>query len=101
MWEFWWGGNLVGNPSSEPSAAHREWTAIAQYPMSFCHSMFGIPVKQGSFELESQISVFSGRAELLRQAALIVWEEFPMANEAECVDSLLRRIMSNDLPYAN
>jgi ATP-dependent DNA helicase PIF1 len=65
--------------------------------------MFGIPVRQSSSELMSKISVFSGRAELIRQAALIVWEEFPMANKAaiECVDALLRQIMCNDLPFGN
>jgi hypothetical protein len=48
--------------------------------------MFGIPVRENASDLQSTISVFSGRAEVLRHAALIVWEEFPMANKAaiEC-----------------
>jgi PIF1-like helicase len=67
------------------------------------HSMFGIPVQENSSDLVSKISIFSGRAEVLRRAVLIVWEEFPMANKAaiECVDSLLRQIMRNDLPFGN
>ena len=67
------------------------------------HSMFGIPVKENSSELVSKISIFSGRADVLRRAALIVWEEFPMANKAaiECVDTLLRQIMRCDLPFGN
>ena len=36
------------------------------------HSMFGIPVQENSSGLESKIPVNSGRAEVLRQAALIV-----------------------------
>ena len=65
--------------------------------------MFGIPVQENCSELVSKDSTFSGRANVLRQAALIVWEEFPMANKAaiECVDCLLRQIMSNDLPFRN
>jgi PIF1-like helicase len=65
--------------------------------------MFGIPVQENSSDLVSKISIFSGRAELLRRADLIVWEEFPMANKAaiECADSLLRQIMGNGLPFGN
>src|SRR5258708_40171164 len=44
--------------------------------------MFGIPVRENASELQSTISVFSGRAEVLRHPALIVWEEFPMVNKA-------------------
>jgi hypothetical protein len=47
--------------------------------------MFGIPVQENSSELVSKISPNSGRAELLRQAALVVWGEFPMANKATIV----------------
>jgi hypothetical protein len=63
--------------------------------------MFGIPVRENASDLQSTISVFSGRAEVLRHAALIVWEEFPMANKAaiECAEYLLRRIMRNELPF--
>jgi predicted ATPase len=56
------------------------------------HSMFGISVQEGSSELVSKVSIFSGRAEVLRRAALIVWEKFPIANKAviECADCLMR-----------
>ena len=36
------------------------------------HSMFEIPVRENSSDLVSKISLFSGRAEVLRQVALIV-----------------------------
>lgn len=41
------------------------------------------------------------RGELLREAALIIWDEAPMANRAvlACVDELLRRVMGNDLVF--
>jgi len=63
--------------------------------------MFGIPVNESSSNLVSKISVFSGQAEVIRRAALIVWGEFPMANKAaiECVDVLLRHVMRNGLPF--
>ena len=67
------------------------------------HSMFGISVQENSSDLVSKISIFSGRAEVLQWAALIVWEEFPMASKAaiECVNSLLRQVMHVDLPFGN
>jgi hypothetical protein len=63
--------------------------------------MFGIPVRENASELQSTISVFSGRAEVLRHAALIVWEKFPMANKAaiECAEHLFRQIIRNELPF--
>jgi hypothetical protein len=41
------------------------------------------------------------RGELLYEAALLIWDEAPMANRAvlACVDELLRRIMGNNLPF--
>ena len=65
------------------------------------HSAFGIPVQETDVGLESKISVHSGRAELLRQAAIIIWEELPMAKKAviECANQLLQDIMGNDLPF--
>ncbi|KFA70977.1 hypothetical protein S40288_10334 [Stachybotrys chartarum IBT 40288] len=67
------------------------------------HSMFGIPVRQGASDFASSVFPTSPRAELLRQAALVLWEEFPMANKAavECADELLRRIMNNDCPFGD
>ena len=51
--------------------------------------------------LESDIKINSQRANLIRSAALIVWDEAPMANKAvlECVDAVLRKIMQNDAPF--
>jgi PIF1-like helicase len=64
------------------------------------HSTFGIPVQESDDGLQSRIDVRSRRAELLRQARLIIWEELPMAKKAavECVDQLLQDTMENDLP---
>jgi hypothetical protein len=49
----------------------------------------------------SSIGINSSRAELLRQASLVVWEELPMANRAaiECADKLLRNIMNIQRPF--
>lgn len=51
--------------------------------------------------LQSRIKPGSAHAEVLRQANLVIWEEMPMASKVvwECVDELLRNVMSNDLPF--
>ena len=51
--------------------------------------------------LESSIRPGDSRAELLRETALIVWDEAPMANKVvfTCVDSTLRTVMDNDEPF--
>jgi hypothetical protein len=51
--------------------------------------------------LESKISLYGARAELLRHAQLIIWEELPMAKKAvlECANQLLQEIMDNQLPF--
>ena len=51
--------------------------------------------------LESDIKPNSHRATLLRACSLVVWDEAPMANKAVlgCVDIVLRKIMSNDVPF--
>jgi predicted ATPase len=36
------------------------------------HSMFGIPVRENASDLQSTISIYSGRAEVLQHTALIV-----------------------------
>jgi hypothetical protein len=53
--------------------------------------------------LQSKISVHSDRAELLRLATIIIWEELPMAKKAvlECVNQLLQDVMGNDLPFGD
>ena len=47
------------------------------------------------------IKPHSDRAELLRAATLIVWEELPMANKAcvHAVDALLRLLCNTDKPF--
>ncbi|KAJ7220657.1 DNA helicase Pif1 like protein, partial [Mycena pura] len=59
-----------------------------------------IPVNDKNEMLESPIDPGDPRGELLRQAALIIWDEAPMANKAVlvCVEAL-RRIMGNSLPF--
>jgi hypothetical protein len=65
------------------------------------HSAFGIPVQDSDEGLESKISLYGARAELLRHAQLIIWEELPMAKKAvlECANQLLQEIMDNQLPF--
>jgi hypothetical protein len=66
------------------------------------HYMFGIPVTEESTDLRSSIHPFSARAELIRSADAIIWDELPMANKAawECVEELCRRIMNvYDKPF--
>lgn len=60
------------------------------------HYLFGIPVTDQSTDLHSNIHPFSPRADLIRNATVIIWDELPMANKAawECVDQLCRRIMN-------
>ena len=66
-----------------------------------CHSRFGLPVPMPRDNVPSTITAQSSRAEVLRQASLIVWDEAPMApTEAlDAVDRLLRDFMDNDLPF--
>ncbi|OKP06074.1 hypothetical protein PENSUB_6525 [Penicillium subrubescens] len=51
----------------------------------------------------SKIGVHSDRAELLQQAAIIVWEERPMAKKAVpvCANQLLQDVMEKDLPFGD
>lgn len=66
------------------------------------HSIFSIPVQKNTSDLQSIISIYSGRAEILRHAALIMWKEFPIANKAaiECVEYLLRQTIKNEFPFS-
>jgi hypothetical protein len=52
------------------------------------HSMFDIPVRENVSDLQLTISVFSERVEVLRHAALIMWEKFFMTNKTaiECAE---------------
>ena len=67
------------------------------------HSMFSIPVTDDYSGVESQLQddTCNSRADYLREAAFIVWDELPMANVAivEAVDRLMQRLMQNDCPF--
>ena len=65
------------------------------------HSMFKLPVTEDNVGMISSIEPHSARADFLRRAAFIVWDELPMANIAafEAVDVLLRLIMENCTPF--
>ena len=77
------------------------WSGIAAILLPggrTCHSRFGLPVPLPRDSVTSSIAAQSSRAEVLRQARLIVWDEAPMApKEAlEAADSLLRDLMNTD-----
>jgi hypothetical protein len=63
--------------------------------------VFKVPVNEKNEMLLSPVERGDPRGELLREAALLIWDEAPMANRAvlACVDELLRRIMGNNLPF--
>ncbi|KAK1993563.1 hypothetical protein LX36DRAFT_542191, partial [Colletotrichum falcatum] len=65
------------------------------------HSAFGIPVHDTDAEVLSHLAPTSGRAELLKHAILVLWEELPMANKTavQCADHLLRSITARDVPF--
>jgi hypothetical protein len=51
--------------------------------------------------LSSRIKPNDSRAQLIRAAKLIIWDEAPMAKRAVlgCVEEICRQIMKNDLPF--
>lgn len=51
--------------------------------------------------LSSPINPTSARADLIRQAAIVIWDEAPMANRAvlAAVDEVCRRIMGCETPF--
>ena len=63
------------------------------------HSRFKIPIRldEGS---SCSVSAQSNRAEQIRQAKVIIWDEAPMTNKLaiEAVDRLLRDLMSRVNP---
>jgi hypothetical protein len=84
---------IVGTSALSAIAYHRGRTA---------HYLFGIPVTDNNVDLHSSISPFSPRADLIREAAAIIWDELPMANKAawECAHRLCCDIMQrNDRPF--
>ena len=81
------------------------WSGIAAILLEqgrTCHSRFGLPVPMPRDAVSSCISAQTSRAEVLRRARVIIWDEAPMApREAlECADRLLRDFMETpDLPF--
>ena len=80
------------------------WSGIASTLLEggrTCHSRFGLPVPMPREDVTSSISAQSSRAEVLRRAAIILWDEAPMApREAlEAVNQLLQQFMGNELPF--
>ncbi|EAU89526.2 ATP-dependent DNA helicase PIF1 [Coprinopsis cinerea okayama7 len=62
---------------------------------------FKVPVNEKNEMLQSPIRSTDARAELIREASLIIWDEAPMANRAvlSCVDDVLRDVMGTDIPF--
>ena len=52
--------------------------------------------------LQSPIQLNHSQGELIQAAALILWDEAPMANKAvlHCVDEVCRQWMHNNLPFS-
>ena len=65
------------------------------------HSLFGLPLDMPSHGASSSIRAQDGRAEVLRRATLIVWDEASMVPAAalDCVDRLLRDLMASTTPF--
>jgi PIF1-like helicase len=51
--------------------------------------------------LKSPIQPGHSRAELIHQAAVIIWDEAPMVNKAvfACIHKVCHKVMENDLPF--
>lgn len=81
------------------------WSGIAATLLEkgrTCHSRFGLPVPLPRDDVTSSISAQSGRAEVLREARLLLWDEAPMAPKEAlaAVDRLLRDLMDTpDVPF--
>jgi hypothetical protein len=66
------------------------------------HYAFSIPVLDDRFApLSSLMKPEDSKASLLKEAELIVWDEFPMAHSSviAAVDALLRSVTGLDLPF--
>jgi len=53
--------------------------------------------------LISPIQFNHARADLIRQCAIFIWEEAPMANRSvfECVEDTCQRVTQSNLPFGN
>lgn len=65
------------------------------------HSTFRIPVTDDNTGIECNVTMGSPRADYLREAAFIVWDELPMSHVAgwEAVDIKLRELTEVDEPF--
>ena len=65
------------------------------------HSLFGLPLEMPEHGATSSIKAQESRAEVLRRAQLIVWDEASMIPKPalDCVDRLLRDITGCDVPF--
>ncbi|EAU89145.1 helicase-like protein [Coprinopsis cinerea okayama7 len=65
------------------------------------HSTFKVPVNESNEMLVAGITAGDSRSELIESAAMIVWDEAPMANRAvpSCVNDVLCDIMATDEPF--
>ena len=67
-----------------------------------CHATFGFPVPLPRENVGSSIKAQQGRAQVLRAASLIIWDEAPMSptEAVSGADMLLRDLCESDLPFA-
>lgn len=65
------------------------------------HSTFGLPLATLTEQSTSSITMQSLRAQRIREAALIVWDEAPMSPglQLTVVDRLLKDVMGSALPF--
>eukprot|EP00663_Eupelagonemidae_sp_cell21sb_P007461 gene7461-4256_t len=93
---------LVGLPTASTGVAAGDYEDGAT-----AHSLFGIPIDENGARMSKQSCNIGGgaarkqRAELLRAAAVITWDELPMAHrfDFEAVDDLLRDVRGSDAPF--
>ncbi|XP_057760662.1 uncharacterized protein LOC130981039 [Arachis stenosperma] len=91
----WLGGEFGGEAESERGSLHKT-----------AHSMFGIPIELNE-DTVCRISKDSPKADLIRSAELIIWDEAPMTNRLafEALDRTFHDIMSpvsdsnRDVPF--
>lgn len=84
---------------------HSTFKVIAVLPTSvefmLIDAYIQVPVNSNNEFLKSPINANDTRAELIREAAVILIDETPMGNRAvfSCVDEVCRLVMGNDLPF--
>ena len=81
------------------------WSGIAATLLTggkTCHSLFGFPVPLPTEDVTSSISAQTGRAALLRETALFVWDEAPMSprEAVEGAHKLLSFLAGDSRPFA-